>query len=81
MGEAVMAAEAEADGASGLTVQIDEQPENIKEMIYKTAVSWTEPRNPSFAFYRQQKMVAKLTLQSCESVATNTALRFHQVKL
>ena len=24
---------------SGLTVQIDEQPENIKEMIYKTGVS------------------------------------------
>ena len=27
------------DWTGGLTVQIDEQPENIKEMIYKTGLS------------------------------------------
>ena len=40
------------DEASGLTVQIDEQPENIKEMIYKTVKLDGAQEKLPFAFYR-----------------------------
>ena len=47
---------------TGLTVQIDEQPENIKEMIYKTGVSFLEPRKSYYSSASQQKMVEKTNI-------------------
>ena len=47
---------------TGLTVQIDEQPENIKEMIYKTGVSFLEPRKSYYSSASQQKMVGKTNI-------------------
>ena len=47
---------------TGLTVQIDEQPENIKEMIYKTGVSFLEPRKSYYSSASQQKMVKKTNI-------------------
>ena len=50
------------DVDTGLTVQIDEQPENIKEMIYKTGVSFLEPRKSYYSSALLQKMVEKTTI-------------------
>ena len=50
------------DWTGGLTVQIDEQPENIKEMIYKTGVSFLEPRKSYYSSASQQKMVEKTNI-------------------
>ena len=47
---------------TGLTVQIDEQPENIKEMIYKTGVSFLEPRKSYYSSASLQKMVEKTNI-------------------
>ena len=47
---------------TGLTVQIDEQPENIKEMIYKTGVSFLEPRKSYYSSASGQKMVEKTNI-------------------
>ena len=47
---------------TGLTVQIDEQPENIKEMIYKTGVSFLEPRKSYYSSASRQKMVEKTNI-------------------